>query len=148
MYCIGNSRKTFVPFVLFVPIYSFALNSCRGLFDSLPPMSYHQSVAHGCGRGVKMDNKVVESVEKRKPPAAGKGRVKGTPNKITKTIKEALELSFENVGGAEYLAQMAFQEPVAYMGLLGKVLPTQVKLSTDKPIEVTFNVIEPNSAAN
>lgn len=72
---------------------------------------------------------------------AGKGRVKGTPNKLTKTIKEAIEESFATVGGAAYLVRMASEEPVAYMTLLGKVLPTQVKLETKEPITVVFETI-------
>jgi len=75
---------------------------------------------------VTTDTKQVQSGAKRKPPAAGKGRRKGSINKLTRTIKEAIELSFDKVGGAEYLAEMAREEPVAYMGLLGKVLPTQI----------------------
>lgn len=72
---------------------------------------------------------------------AGKGRPKGSTNKITKTIKEAIEESFIEVGGAAYLVQMASEQPVAYMTLLGKVLPTQVKLETKEPIEVVFKTI-------
>lgn len=88
-------------------------------------------------------NKQLQSAEKKKlPPAAGMGRKHGSQNKLTKTIKEAIEASFDMVGGAEYLARMAMDEPVAYMGLLGKVLPTQVKIKTDEPLQVTFNVIE------
>ena len=55
------------------------------------------------------------------------GRVKGTPNKLTRTIKEAIEASFDKVGGADYLAKMAYEQPSAYMSLLGKVLPTQIE---------------------
>ena len=73
--------------------------------------------------------KKVTASEKRKPPAAGKGRPKGAVNKLTKTIREAVELSFAQVGGAKYLAQMAVEQPVAYMTLLGKVLPQQMEHS-------------------
>lgn len=65
--------------------------------------------------------------EKRKPPAAGKGRPKGAVNKLTKTIREAVEISFNQIGGADWLAKMADEQPVAYMTLLGKVLPQQIE---------------------
>jgi hypothetical protein len=71
--------------------------------------------------------KKVTDTEKRKPPAAGKGRPKGAVNKLTKTIREAVEVSFEKIGGADYLAKMAIEQPVAYMSLLGKVLPQQIE---------------------
>lgn len=59
----------------------------------------------------------------------GKGRPKGAPNKLTKTIKEAIEVAFDKAGGADYLARMANEQPAAFMTLLGKVLPTQVDAS-------------------
>jgi hypothetical protein len=58
---------------------------------------------------------------------AGKGRPKGASNKLTKTIREAVEISFDKIGGADWLARMADEQPVAYMTLLGKVLPQQVE---------------------
>lgn len=64
-----------------------------------------------------------------KPPAAGKGRPKGAQNKLTKTVKQAIEAAFEQVGGAEYLAKMAKEQPTAFLTLLGKVLPMQVEHS-------------------
>lgn len=67
---------------------------------------------------------------------AGKGRPKGAANKLTKTIKEAIELSFEKVGGADYLARMAEEQPSAYMTLLGKVLPTQVTGEDGGPVKL------------
>ena len=79
--------------------------------------------------GVTDSTKQVTASGKRRPPAAGKGRKKGSVNKITKTIKEAIEVSFIQVGGAKYLAQMAIEQPVAYMTLLGKIIPQQVEMS-------------------
>jgi len=40
-----------------------------------------------------------------------------------------------------YLVQMATEQPVAYMGLLAKVLPQQLKVQTDTPIEVVFRTV-------
>jgi hypothetical protein len=57
---------------------------------------------------------------------AGKGRPKGASNKLTRTVKEAIEAAFSKVGGADYLARMAEEQPVAFMSLLGKILPTQI----------------------
>lgn len=70
--------------------------------------------------------KIVAGSAKRRPPAAGKGRPKGATNKLTRTVKEAIEAAFDQVGGASYLARMAIEQPQAFMTLLGKVLPTQV----------------------
>lgn len=57
---------------------------------------------------------------------AGKGRRAGSRNKLTATVKEAIETAFNNVGGHEYLERMAEDEPKAFLALLGKVIPQQV----------------------
>jgi hypothetical protein len=56
----------------------------------------------------------------------GRGRKKGVPNKLTQTIKAAIETAFSQAGGADYLTRMAEEQPVAFMALLAKVLPTQI----------------------
>ena len=61
------------------------------------------------------------------PPAAGQGRRKGSKNRTTVLLKEAIEESFANVGGAEYLTQMAQLEPKAYLTLLAKILPAKIE---------------------
>ena len=82
-----------------------------------------------------MASKPKNVVDKRITPEftaqAGKGRPKGVQNKITRTIREAIITAFDEVGGAAYLAEMAHREPVAFMALLSKVLPTQIAV-TDK----------------
>ena len=77
------------------------------------------------------DSKVVTNSGKKKPPRAGMGRPKGAVNKVTKTLREAIESSFETVGGAEYLVKMATEQPASYMTLLGKVLPAHMNIKTD-----------------
>src|SRR3990167_2480828 len=51
----------------------------------------------------------------------------GKPNKISQSIKIEVLESFRMVGGREYLARQAIENPTAYMGLLGKVIPQQVQ---------------------
>ncbi len=55
------------------------------------------------------------------------GRKKGTPNKITKELKEMVLQALDDVGGVEYLKQCAADNPTAFLTLVGKVLPLQVK---------------------
>lgn len=57
---------------------------------------------------------------------AGKGRVKGVPNKTTAAIKDMITQALANKGGVKYLEQQADLNPVAFLGLVGKVLPMQV----------------------
>jgi hypothetical protein len=49
-----------------------------------------------------MNSKVVGGA-KRKPPNAGKGRVKGVPNKITADVKAMVLEALSKAGGAGYL---------------------------------------------
>jgi hypothetical protein len=73
------------------------------------------------------DNKQVPPAAKRKPPSAGMGRRKGSTNKLTKSIKEAIEAAFQGVGGPEYLMRQAEENPQAFMTLLGKIIPNQIQ---------------------
>lgn len=73
------------------------------------------------------DNKKLMVTEKRKPPAAGKGRPVGATNKLTRSIKEAIEAAFHGVGGVEYLMRQAEENPTAFMTLLGKIIPAKVE---------------------
>lgn len=77
------------------------------------------------------------------------GRAKGQPNRTTQLIKDAIvrasELAGEDLangqelgddgGTINYLRWLAHEEPAAFAGLLGKVLPIQ--LQSDKPIGIT-----------
>lgn len=69
------------------------------------------------------------------------GRQKGTPNRITADIKAAILGAFAKVGGEDYLALQAHENPQAFMTLLGKVLPTQVSNCEDGAFRV---VVETN----
>lgn len=58
---------------------------------------------------------------------AGKGRPKGVPNKSTAAIKDMLLASLDQVGGQKYFQQQALENPNAYMSLIGKIIPAEVK---------------------
>lgn len=67
------------------------------------------------------------------------GRQKGTPNKTTALLKDAILLAAQNAGGpdgiAGYLEGQAKQNPGPFMALLGKVLPMQVTGENGGPIK-------------
>lgn len=73
---------------------------------------------------------------------AGKGRPKGSLNKTTTALKEAILSAAENVGNemspgsgsTGYLEFLAKDQPSAFATLLGKVLPMQVQGDPDAPI--------------
>jgi hypothetical protein len=74
------------------------------------------------------------------------GRTKGTPNKISKTLKEAILDAAELAGGQEgvtgYLRTQAMTNPTAFMSLLGKVLPTQIANEEGAAFQVAVTRIE------
>ena len=61
----------------------------------------------------------------RKTP--GSGRKKGTANKLTIQVKDAIQNAFTEVGGEKYLVKVAKEDPRTFCTLLGKVLPTQLE---------------------
>lgn len=72
---------------------------------------------------------------KRRPPNAGRGRPKGTPNKLTADVKAMIEASLHQAGGAEYLTRCATSDDprivAAYLRLVEKLLPHHVEGSKD-----------------
>jgi hypothetical protein len=62
------------------------------------------------------------------PCNAGKGRGKGNLNKNTAAIKDMIEGALQDAGGRDYLARQAEENPAAFMGLLGKILPKDVTI--------------------
>ena len=89
-----------------------------------------------------MGTKEVRPAEKRKPPAAGKGRVKGSVNKNTGAIKDMILTALSDAGGSDYLLARANDPKTAsaFLGLVGKVLPMQVTGADGNPLNIQFNV--------
>lgn len=82
----------------------------------------------------------MERTEKRgsKPGERRGGRAKGTPNKVTKELKEMVLQALDQAGGVTYLTQQARDNPGPFLTLLGKVLPLQVTGKDGGPVQVSF----------
>lgn len=63
---------------------------------------------------------------KKGKPKTG-GRKKGTPNKTTVKVKQAIIQAFDKAGGVDYLVRVAQDDPRTFCTLLGRVLPTEMK---------------------
>ncbi len=77
---------------------------------------------------------------KRKPPNAGKGRVKGNPNKLTRSVREVLATFVEhNAAGAQALYdRVAKKDPKGALEIFAKmaefVLPKLVRAEMNLPV--------------
>lgn len=74
----------------------------------------------------------------------GPGRPKGSPNKTTALLKDAILQAATNAGGTKglvgYLELQAAANPGPFMSLLGKVLPTQVAGDPDAPLRTVTRI--------
>lgn len=72
------------------------------------------------------------------------GRAKGTPNKTTALLKDAILRAAEAAGGDDglvgYLTKQAGDNPGPFMALLGKVLPMQVTGIDGGPVETVTRI--------
>lgn len=65
------------------------------------------------------------------------GRQKGTPNKVTAAVKDAVCIAFNEVGGADYLVMIAKSDPRTFCALLGKVIPLDVAVAGSMTLNIT-----------
>lgn len=71
--------------------------------------------------------------------AIGKGRPRGIQNRLTRTMKEAIEQAFDKAGGVDYLVKLAHgtsSDRQAFAALIGRLLPMQVNSNIDQRIRV------------
>ncbi|MBO3274098.1 hypothetical protein [Pseudomonas schmalbachii] len=55
------------------------------------------------------------------------GRLKGTPNKATKEVKDALAEAFEKLGGVSALVRWGKEEPGEFYKLWARMLPHEIR---------------------
>lgn len=63
----------------------------------------------------------------RKPPNAGKGRVKGVQNRFTASMKDAVMLAFDGIGGVQALTEWARENQSDFYRLCSRLIPQQVQ---------------------
>lgn len=68
-----------------------------------------------------------------KPGERRGGRSKGTPNKNTVAVKEALEAAFQGIGGVPKLQEWAEEQPGEFYRLWVKTLPQQIRAEHSGP---------------
>lgn len=64
------------------------------------------------------------------------GRPVGSKNNKANELKNMILASFTDsrVGGIEYLVRQSTENPTAYIGLIGKVLPKEVEMQVSRSI--------------
>ena len=62
------------------------------------------------------------------------GRQKGTVNKLTVSIREAIEHAFDELGGASYLVHVGKNDPRTFCALLSRLLPTKLANADGSPL--------------
>src|SRR4051812_27827745 len=75
------------------------------------------------------------------------GRVKGTPNKMTKALKDMILGALDDAGGQEYLHRQANNNPVAFLALIGRMLPTTLAGEPANPLRVTTRIDSPGGCS-
>jgi hypothetical protein len=81
----------------------------------------------------------------------GKGRKKGVQNKNTQELKAMIKSALDNVGGVEYFVMQAKENPVAFMTLIGKILPKEVIAEVNSEIQIASiirTIIDPKIIAD
>lgn len=59
------------------------------------------------------------------------GRKKGVTNKDTAQLRDMILKALDKAGNDEYLYTQSQENPVAFMGLIGKILPKQVDVDAN-----------------
>ena len=70
---------------------------------------------------------------------AGKGRKRGVPNKTTRALRELVLLALDEAGGVDYLRRMADEQPVAFLGLVGRLLPLEARIEAATAQRIEFS---------
>ncbi len=76
----------------------------------------------------------------------GQGRPKGMTNKVTQAVKDCILQAFHEAGGVKYLVRQSKENPVAFMSLMGRIIPTEVVADVQQTHYVVYTLPEAVSA--
>ena len=62
------------------------------------------------------------------------GRKKGTPNKLSSTVRDNVVAVFDGLGGTSHMLEWARTNPSEFYRLYGKMLPQGIELAAEAPI--------------
>ena len=68
------------------------------------------------------------------------GRAKGTPNKVNQSIREAIQMAFEQAGGVEYLVRLAQEDPKTFVPLLIKTMPPEPRVPQEGGLNIHIDL--------
>ena len=87
-------------------------------------------------RTTKVAQVVKRSGRGSKPGERRGGRRKGTPNKVSGSVKEAVLETFMQLGGVTHMAEWAGKNPGDFYRILARLLPREVTGEGGAPIPV------------
>ena len=108
----------------------------------------------GLGYGYTMTGKNYTVTGSAEPPEGGAatpkpkarprgGSRKGIPNRLTSDVRSLVLAALHGVGGQEYLERQALANPVAFMSLVAKLIPTKIENPLpDTLVERQASVVE------
>lgn len=74
------------------------------------------------------------------------GRQKGSPNKLTLSVKQGLEYAWAGIGGAEHLTAWAKENPTEFYKLLAKLLPRSLDVTIKDEISTILETARRRAA--
>jgi hypothetical protein len=80
-----------------------------------------------------------------RPPAAGKGRKRGSVNKITRRVRESIEAALNDGDGAvAFFIKLKADDPRTFAILAGRLIPIQVQAEVAQKIDnnVTITLVK------
>ena len=80
-----------------------------------------------------------KTADKKGEKRPNQGRPKGVLNKNNQQIRDIIVQTLDNLGGTEYLMEVARSHPAAFMSLIGKTMPLQVVGDKENPLKLEFS---------